>query len=143
MKSTSAGVLAAGTPTQVSPTSGYTLARLETSKFVLDLCAYVAYIFSVPATVKQPKSERFATRMTTADKQVFQMAAAIEGRSLAKFILVHTIAVARHIVAKNSQIELNHSQSRHFVDVLLAPPRQPTTALKQAMAKYRRQVTEA
>jgi uncharacterized protein (DUF1778 family) len=81
--------------------------------------------------------------MTAADKQLFKMAAAIEGRSLAKFILHHTIAVARQVVAKNSQIELNHSQSRQFVEALLAPPRQPTTALKQAMAKYRRQVAEA
>lgn len=102
----------------------------------------MAYIFAVPATLKQPKSERFAARMTAADKQLFKLAAAIEGRSLAKFILHHATAVARQIVAKNSQIQLNHSQSRQFVEALLAPRRQPTAALKQAMAKYRRQVTE-
>ena len=55
---------------------------------------------SLPATLKQPKRERFVARMTAADKELFKMAAAIEGCSLAKFILYHTIAVARQIVAK-------------------------------------------
>jgi uncharacterized protein (DUF1778 family) len=103
----------------------------------------VAHVFVVAATLKQPKSKRFAARRSAADKQLLKMAAAIEGRSVAKFILYHTIAVARQIVTKNSQIQLNHSQSRQFVEALLAPPRQPTDALKRAMAKYRRHVTEA
>ena len=81
--------------------------------------------------------------MTVADKQLFKMAAAIEGRTLAKFITHHTIAVARQIVAQNTQIQLNHAQSRHFVEALLAPPREPSAALKRAKAKCRRQVTEA
>jgi uncharacterized protein (DUF1778 family) len=103
----------------------------------------MAYIRPVPATLKEPKSERFVARMTAADKQLFQRAAAIEGRSLAKFITLHALEVARQVVAKNQQIQLDHSQSWQFVESLLAPPQPPTAALKRAMANYRRRVKEA
>ena len=76
-----------------------------------------------------------------ADKQLFQKAAAIESRSLAKFITVHAREVARQIVAQSHQIQLDAAQSRRFVEALLAPPRPPTAALKRAMARYRRDVT--
>ncbi|MGD0539095.1 MAG: DUF1778 domain-containing protein [Verrucomicrobiota bacterium] len=95
----------------------------------------------MPATRKEPKSQRFVARVTVADKQLFQKAAAIESRSLAKFITVHAREVARQIVAQSHQIQLDAAQSRRFVEALLAPPRPPTAALKRAMARYRRDVT--
>jgi hypothetical protein len=44
---------------------------------------------------------------------------------------------------ENQFLQLNAGHSRRFVDALLARPRQPTAALKKAMARYRRQVREA
>jgi uncharacterized protein (DUF1778 family) len=95
----------------------------------------------VPATLKEPKSQRFVARVTVADKQLFRKAAAIEGRSLAKFITIHTREAARQIVNQSNLIQLDGAQSRRFVEALLAPPRPPTAALKRAMARYRRDVT--
>ena len=106
----------------------------------LDLCAAEAYIQNVPATLKEPKSQRFVARITVADKQLFREAAAIEGRSLAKFITIHTLEVARQIVAKNHQIQLNAVQSSRFVEALLAPPRPPTPAMRESIRAYRRSV---
>ena len=94
----------------------------------------------MPATLKEPKSQRFVARVTAADKQLFQKAAAIEGRSLAKFITLHTREVARRIVNQNNLIQLDAAQSRQFVEALLAPPRPPTPAMRESIRAYRRSV---
>ena len=104
------------------------------------MCATEAYIWCVPATLKEPKSQRFVARVTAADKQLFQKAAAIEGRSLAKFITLHTREVARQVVVQSHQIQLNAAQSRRFVEALLAPPRPPTPAMREAIRAYRKSV---
>ena len=94
----------------------------------------------MPATLKEPKSQRFVARVTAADKQLFRQAAAIEGRSLAKFVTIHTLEVARQIVAKSHQIQLDTGQCRRFVEALLAPPRPPTAAMRQSIRAYRKSV---
>ncbi len=90
--------------------------------------------------MKEPKSQRFVARVTMADKQLFQRAAAIEGRSLAKFITIHTREVARQVVAQSDQIQLNSVQSRRFVEALLAPSRSPTPAMRESIRAYRKSV---
>ena len=107
------------------------------------MCATQAYIRPVPAIAKVRKGERFAARVTAADKELFQRAAAIEGRSMAKFIITHVRKAARQVISQSNQIQLDAGQSRRFVDALLAPPGQPAAALKKAMVRYRRQVKEA
>jgi uncharacterized protein (DUF1778 family) len=97
----------------------------------------------VPTIVKEQKSQRFVARVTAADKQLFQKAAAIQGRSMAKFIITHIREVARQVINQSNQIQLDADQSRRFVEALLAPPREPAAALKKAMVRYRRQVKEA
>ena len=90
---------------------------------------------------KEPKSQRFVARVTAADKQLFQKAATIEGRSMATFVITHSREVARQVINQSNLIQLDAGQSRRFVEALLAPPRPPTAALKRAMARYRRDVT--
>ncbi|MGO8764862.1 MAG: DUF1778 domain-containing protein [Limisphaerales bacterium] len=94
----------------------------------------------MPATLKQTKSHRFVARVTAADKQLFRKAAAIEGRSLAKFVTLHAREAARQIVNQNNLIQLDAAQSRRFVEALLAPPRPPTPALREAIRAYRKSV---
>jgi uncharacterized protein (DUF1778 family) len=106
------------------------------------MCANRAYIYEVATMVKERKSRRFVARVTEADKQLFQQAAAIEGRSMAKFIITHVREVARQVVQQSQQIQLDAGQSRRLVEALLAPPREPAVALKKAVVRYRRQVTE-
>jgi len=100
----------------------------------------MAYISTMAATLKEPKSQRFVARVTAADKELFQRAAALEGRSLAKFITTHTREVAHKIIAHNQQIQLDAAQSRHFVEALLASPRPPTPAMQSSIRAYRKSV---
>jgi len=104
------------------------------------LCATVTYILGVPATLKEPKKQRFVARITEADKLLFREAAAIEGRSLAKFMIAHTREAARQVVAQSQQIQLDAAQSRQFVEALLAPPRPPTAAMRESIRAYRKSV---
>jgi len=99
--------------------------------------------FGVSATIKERKSLRFVARVTAADKQLFQQAAALEGRSVAKFIVTHAREVATRVVNQSQQIQLDARQSRQLVEALLAPPREPAAALKKAVTRYRQQVAEA
>ncbi len=60
---------------------------------------------------------------------------------MATFVITHSREVARQVIQRSNQMHLNAEESRRFVDVLLAPPRPPTPALKRALARYRRDVT--
>jgi uncharacterized protein (DUF1778 family) len=111
-------------------------------KLSLAMCADEAYILFVPTMAKEQKSQRFVARVTAADKALFQKAAAIEGRSMAKFIITHVRDVAQQVINQSNQIQLDAEQSRQFVDALLVPSHQPSAALKKAMIRYRRQVKE-
>src|ERR1035437_6736529 len=105
------------------------------------MCAMEAYIWCMPTMIKkEPKSQRFVARVTAADKQLFQKAASIEGRSMAKFVIVHIREVASQVVSQSNRIQLDADQSRRFVEALLAPPRPPTPALQEAMRAYRKMV---
>jgi len=107
------------------------------------MCAAEAYIWDVQTIAKEQKSQRFVARVTATDKQLFQQAAAIEGRSMATFIITHVREVARQVINQSNRVRLDADQSRRLVEALLAPPGQPAAALKKAMGRYRRQVTEA
>jgi uncharacterized protein (DUF1778 family) len=105
------------------------------------MCATEAYIFAMPTLVKkEPKSQRFVARVTAADKELFQKAAAIQGRSMAKFIITHIREVARQVVNQSNQIELDAAQSRRFVEALLAPPRPATPGMRESIRAYRKSV---
>ena len=94
----------------------------------------------MPATLKKPKSQRFVARVTAADKELFRKAAAIEGRSLAKFVTLHSVEAARQVVTRSQQIQLDAAQSKRFVEALLAPPRAPTPAMRESIRAYRKSV---
>lgn len=96
----------------------------------------MAYIWNVAAILKERKNERFVARVTAADKQLFRKAAAIEGRSLAKFITIHAREVAHQVIARNNRIELDTVQSRRFVEALLAPSRRLTATMRESMRAY-------
>lgn len=104
------------------------------------MCASPAYNLHMSTTVKEQKAQRFVARVTVADKQLFQRAASIEGRSMATFVIVHAREVARQIVSQRNLIQLNVEQSVRFVETLLAPPRPPTPAMLDSIRAYRESV---
>jgi uncharacterized protein (DUF1778 family) len=90
--------------------------------------------------MKEQKSQRFVARVSAADKQLFQRAASMEGRSVAMFVVVHAREIARQIIKRSNVIELNEDQSARFVEALLAPPRPPTPAMVDSIRAYRESV---
>lgn len=106
----------------------------------LAMCACAAYIFHMSAVMKEQKVQRFVARVSAADKQLFQRAATLEGRSMATFVITHAREVARQIISQSNMIQLNADESVRFVEALLAPPRQPTPTMTDSIRAYRKSV---
>jgi len=104
------------------------------------MCALEAYISDVQTITKEPKSRRFVARVTAADKQLFRKAATLEGRSMAKFVVIHAREAARQIIGQSEEIQLNAEQSRRFVETLLAPSRPVPPSLAKAAKQSRKTV---
>jgi uncharacterized protein (DUF1778 family) len=107
------------------------------------MCASAAHVQMMPSETTEKKSHRLVARVSRAEKKLFQQAANLEGRTLAGFLLAHAREAAQKAVTQHQTIRLNSQQSREFVESLLAPPRAPTTAMKRALKRYGRAVTEA
>jgi len=103
------------------------------------MCASAAYILDMDA-IKERKAQRLVARVSAADKQLFRRAATIEGRSMATFVIVHAREVARQVIHQSNLIQLEADDSVRFVEALLAPPRQPTPAMRDSIRAYRESV---
>ena len=79
-------------------------------------------------------------RVSGTDKQLFQRAASLEGRSVATFVIVHAREMARRIVADQEIIRLDAAQSRRFVAALLNSTTSAPSRLKKAVASYKQRV---
>lgn len=93
-------------------------------------------------TRRSLKTKRLVARVNPGDKKLFERAAAIEGRSVATFVISHALQAAEAVLRDQEIIRLNAEQSRRFVQALLAPPRVPTHGMKRAVARYRKTVVE-
>jgi uncharacterized protein (DUF1778 family) len=104
------------------------------------MCACAAYILHMNTVMKEQKAQRFVARVSAADKQLFQRAASVEGRSVATFVIMHVREIARQIINQSNAIQLNVDQSARFVEALLAPPRPATPAMVESIRAYRESV---
>jgi uncharacterized protein (DUF1778 family) len=129
-------------PNGAEPSMSLMIGAKSESESLLAMGAMEAYIRCMPTMAKEQRTQRFVARVTAADKELFQKAAAIEGRSMARFIITHVREVARQVINQSNQIRLDADESRRFVDALLTPPRAPGAALKKAMVRCRQQVKE-
>ena len=102
-----------------------------------------AHITGMSAVGQERKTQRLVARISRSDKTLLRRAAAIEGRTLATFVMAHAVAEAKRLVNEQEVIRLNAEESRLFVQSLLSPPRSPNQALKRAIARHRAQVIEA
>ena len=109
-------------------------------KFRLEMCASEAHINPMSVLTKERRGERLVARVSGTDKQLFQRAASLEGRSVATFVIVHAREMARRIVADQEIIKLDAAQSRRFVTALLNPTTSAPSRLKKAVASYKQRV---
>ena len=92
------------------------------------------------AITLERKSQRLVARVTKTHKKLFERAAAIEGRSVATFVVAHALEAAAQLVGGQEIIRLNGEQSRRFAQALLAPAGPMPAALRRAHKDYGKRV---
>jgi uncharacterized protein (DUF1778 family) len=83
-----------------------------------------------------PKVERLEARITKAQKQLFQQAADLEGRSLTDFAIQAIQNAARQTVDRHQTLRMSARDQQVFVAALLRPP-EPGKVLLAAAKRYK------
>ena len=94
----------------------------------------------MPVATKERREERLVARVSGSDKQLLTRAAALEGMSVATFVITYARDVARRIVADSDEIKLDAAQSRRFVEALLNLTPAAPARLRKAAREHRQRV---
>lgn len=87
------------------------------------------------------KRERFNARLTDAQKQLFERAAALYGQSVSQFVMSSAQRAAEQAIREHEVISLSARDSRAVMEALLHPaPASP--ALRKAAERYQALVSE-
>ena len=85
-------------------------------------------------------SARFDTRLTKAQKELFELAARLSGfKSLSEFVIFSTQQAADRILEKHNTMLATDADKKVFFDALTNPP-EPNKALREAAQTYQKQV---
>ncbi len=84
------------------------------------------------------RSARLEARISTAQKALFQQAAALSSRTLSEFVVASAQEAAARIVQSHQAMALTRDEQIRFVSALLAPP-EPNEQLRKAAQQYREQ----
>jgi uncharacterized protein (DUF1778 family) len=87
------------------------------------------------------RSERLEARVTPEQKQLFERAAALHGRSVSEFVVSVAQDAAMRTIHEHDVLYLSVRDSRAFVESLL-DPQGPTENLRRAAAAYKEFVRE-
>jgi len=95
----------------------------------------------MPVDNAPTKSTRIETRVTLEQKQLIELAAAYQGRSVSEFVVGNAEAAAKQVIREYERLRLNREQSRVLVDALLSPKR-PNKSLRDAARRHKAQVMD-
>lgn len=87
------------------------------------------------------KKERIDLRTTPKQKEMFQRAAALSGRSTTEFLLASGERAAEEIIHRHQVVSLSLVDSRVFAEALLRPAI-ANSKLRATIARYNEEVTE-
>lgn len=82
------------------------------------------------------KIERLEARVSKEQKQLFQRAADLEGRSLTDFMIQAIQDAAHETLQRHKILRLTARDQKVFVDALLHPP-EPSKRLRAAAQRYK------
>lgn len=82
------------------------------------------------------RDARLEARVSAAQKELLQRAAALSGRTLSEFVVASAQDAARRVLAEHESIRLSREEQVAFVQALLSPPG-PNARLKRAAKAYR------
>lgn len=87
------------------------------------------------------QKERLEARVGAEQKQLFQQAANLLGRSLTDFIVSTLQEAASRIVQEHEILRLVQKDKRTFISSLVNPPK-PSKRLMKAAERYKKQVVK-
>jgi uncharacterized protein (DUF1778 family) len=93
-------------------------------------------MLGTPQYQEAPRNARLEARVPSDQKDFFQRAAALTGRTLSEFVIDTAQEAATKIVQEHEIIRLSRSEQIAFVSALLAPA-SPGVRLKKAVKSYR------
>jgi uncharacterized protein (DUF1778 family) len=90
------------------------------------------------ATRERSKGERLEARINKEQKELFQKAADIQGRSLTDFVISSVAEAAKRTVQEHEIMTLSAQDQAVFVQALLNPP-EPSQKLRAAAQRYKQE----
>jgi uncharacterized protein (DUF1778 family) len=93
-------------------------------------------MLNTPETHDKPRNARLEARVSSDQKDFFQRAATLTGRTLSELIIDSTQEAAAKIVQEHEVIRLSREEQIAFVSALLTPA-EPGARLKKAVQSYR------
>jgi uncharacterized protein (DUF1778 family) len=84
---------------------------------------------------KAARTDRIDARLTGAQKQLLEHAAALQGRTITAFVLASAEEAALKTIREHESVRLSELDREAFIAALLNPP-QPTSRLRAAAAAY-------
>ena len=98
-------------------------------------------MLNTPELHDQPRNARLEARVSSGQKEFFQRAATLTGRTLSELVIESTQEAAAKIVQEHEKeheiIRLSREEQATFVNALLTPA-EPGTRLRKAVQDYRR-----
>lgn len=94
-------------------------------------------MLNTPEAQDKPRNARLEARVSSDQKDFFQHAATLSGRTLSELVIDSTQEAATKIVQEHEVIRLSREEQIAFVSALLAPSK-PPARLKKAVQSYRR-----
>jgi uncharacterized protein (DUF1778 family) len=88
------------------------------------------------------RSDRLVARITPEEKSLLARAAALEGASVASFVVSHVRDAAQEVIRRHNSIQLSESESKRFMEALLTTPKKQTMRFARAKKLYQETVSE-
>lgn len=95
-------------------------------------------MLSLPESPDKVRNARLEARVSSDQKEFFQRAATLTGRTLSELVIDSTQEAAAKIVQEHEVIRLSREEQVAFVSALLAPA-EPGARLRKAVQSYRQQ----
>lgn len=90
---------------------------------------------SASGAQRSARSERLEARLSADQKDLFQRAARLQGRTLTDFVIASAHEAAVRAISDMQTVRLSADESRAFAEALLKP-REPSPRLRMAAKRY-------
>lgn len=105
----------------------------------IDVQSLQEFTMQTHTTTETSRDSRLEARISRTQKNLFQQAATLSGRSLTEFVVASAQEAAVRVIEEHETIRLTRAEQQAFVEALIDPPA-PNARLLQAARTYRLQL---